>query len=63
VNTAGNERIDHTVGEYLSHGVMNLCWQEYIRDLEKEEEEEKRVLKVPFRSSCYHHLCAGIEST
>jgi hypothetical protein len=22
------------------------CWQEYIRDLEKEEEEEKRLQKV-----------------
>lgn len=43
---------------YLFDGMMGFCWQEYIRDLEKKDEEEKRLQKVPFRASlislCVH---------
>lgn len=34
----------------LPDETMGLCWQEYIRDLEKEEEEQKRLQKVTFRA-------------
>lgn len=33
---------------FVSDGILGWYWQEYIRDLEKEEEEEKRLQKVAF---------------
>lgn len=32
--------------EYFSNYNLSICWQEYIRDLEKEEDEAKRLQKV-----------------